>query len=237
MNRISILTVFLLAAVSISARPKMRVGIEGSYNANRDSTSSNYVNYQGDMDVYRRMETEKHTVVSPYFAIFPSEKIELSVGLSFGAVYNHIETIVNDTDSWYEKFDAALYGAQLGVQAHVVRKDFFHLSTGGKFSWLIQDIPTVDTDVQNITEDELAEFRKNSFTLVAPLNCDFHIGKVFGIRLTFELFSMGVDIKEYKSGVNDKNYHYSIMGTSLNNEYGTQQIAGLIPTAGFFWRF
>lgn len=241
----SLIILFLFTNV-LFANHKVAVGIEGGVLSSKTAYSSEY---NGEFSDYSSLDESNQNSfeISPFVGIMAGEVVEIRPGVTFRNYrYKSIEKSDDSLTDHYQT-KAFSFGANVGSFFHLIRKDAFHLSIGPKFGWQLNGAPNRERDsagvvVETPSKDYYDSYSNNEFDISAPMNLDFHIGKVFGIKLSFNLIGLNIQKTSYERKDSDTknettNTSFMIMGSSLNIEGDNYPIGALFPKAAIFFRF
>lgn len=237
---ISMIALFFCITV-LKAEHKVSVGIEGGVaNSTTRNNSSNY-------EEYTEKYFERSFQITPFVGIMAGEKVELIPGVSLSYNKSGDEDKIEDSLVNYYSNKSLSFGVNFGTYFHLIRKNIFHLSMGPKIKWGFTGKPDREYDSSGVIittdgNDYYDKYSNNQLGLSVPMNCDFYLGKVFGIRLSFTLISMGININSYKlegsdSETTNSDTYLTILGSDLIIYGYSYPITGIIPTASIFFRF
>lgn len=241
----SILALSLFSSAAL-ADHNVAIGIEGGIVNSKSKYNSEY---NGEFGDYKSSDenTYKSFEISPFVGIMIGDLAEIRPGVTLGN-YKSTE-IEKQDDSLYDhsQYKAFSFGANVGGYFHLIRKDHFHLSMGPRFGWQMNGAPKREYDsagviVEETADDNYDNYSNNEFRISAPINLDFHIGKVFGIKLSFDMLALNIQKIKYKYKDMDTDYdrtntNFLIMGSSMNIEGDNYPIGALLPKAALFVRF
>lgn len=230
-------TVAIATMTSAVTAADISVGIDGYMNMGPETVTTTPP--EGD-ETHTKYSTP-NMFVAARVGIRTSDLLEISpsFGMGFANQKNSGKGVVEGKEGVndYEYTTKQMViGAGVGAYFHVINQDWFELSTGPRFGWKMMTTPKeTDDRVENFKEHEYETYKNNTLIFDAPVNFDFLIGDVFGLRLSTELF--GLDIHNVTK--QDK----EVDGVKFNEEKTTDVDFSLlgfddIPLSlGVFFRF
>lgn len=242
MTRFTILfsLIFSLFSTTIFAGHKVAVGVEGGLISYKsvDIAKMDEIDDESKDDYYN-----KSFEISPFVGIMAGDLVEIRPGVTFRNYRGGNTETTGDSITYHRETKYFSFGANVGGYFHLIREESFHLTVGPRFGWIMNGKPKEEYDSSGVIVEQSADdiydtYKNNEFQVSAPLNLDFHIGKVFGIKLSFDLLGVNIVKEKYRYKESETEYEDKVVIFTLLGSAADEFTAGaLIPTAGIFFRF
>ncbi len=247
-NKLSKVLIFcVLLSVVATAEHKVAVGLDGLITNSSNSSSSSSLDYNWLVQTTTNDSKTRYFLLSPRVSIMASEIVEVNPSISFGRLKSTSEYTSASSGSESNLYTQGIFGFGVGTNFHVIRNEVFHLSMGPRIGMTFWGTPDRETESEGIKvevngDDYYESHSEIDFKLSIPLNCDFHIGETFGVRLSFELLSTGIHkttytLKDVSKENENKDSYFNVFGSNLNIEGDNYPVSAAFPTLGIFGRF
>ncbi len=229
-----LLFILITLSLALSSYSGIQFGVDLVYQMDYENDD-----YEYSSGSTSSSSTDKSTTnafgITPTIGILPSEIFEISPFMMVGFA-NYSEKEI-ENDSVVSEYDASqvFLGAGIGFYFHVVRGEHMHLSLGPRLQFLNYFEPNTDDHNPNTTTDPYDTYLNMSIPINVPINIDFYLNKVVGLRLTSNLLNFYINI--YKRTRRDTQLTTTVKREWTDIKIDFDIITSIIPSFGLFFRF